>query len=576
MGWTARIERLLPDVAGVVTRFPVAVAASVLLCAYQLYSGTLDLWRFYDVQLALMAAFFAGGAAHLFAEGRRLGKIPGLVVAACVGLAAAAIFYFSQWLHGAGLFFFGGVVPALMVAPFLRHGARQGAIWLFNLRLGLAFLLATVVGVVFGLGLSTVVAGLNFLFSVDLGNVTFERIWTVALLLVGPIFGLALMPKDLDEEVDLEAHRGSLLERGVSVLVNYVLVPLALIYAAILHAYAAKIAVLQTLPKGEIGTIVSLFALGGTVTWLIGWPWREKGTVLLRWFMRGWFWLLPVPAALLATAIWRRVSDYGVTPDRYGIALVAVWTALLFVYLLWRRNKADMRAIVGSAAVLLLAGSFGPWGAYSTTAVSQVARLQAALEKAGILKGGKVVSPLPPVGSVDTGEGYSIVTTLVSVNGLPRIASWFDKPPVLVVSEDKGWWDVTADVSAALGLAWNRNGFLNLSPNLPLDRTWTGAVRLVGPLNNLSIDSQPVVAAGVELKMGKDELTISKQGSLLHFSLAKLHQQLAEEAKKEFKEQSPVVSELSDTVSLIVENASGQTQSWQGLTLNRFWLVLRE
>ena len=70
-----------------------------------------------------------------------------------------------------------------------------------------------------------------------------------------------------------------MLERGVSVLVNYVLVPVIFIYAVILHAYAVKIALEQSLPEGQIATIVTIFALGGTGAWLIAWPWREEAHV---------------------------------------------------------------------------------------------------------------------------------------------------------------------------------------------------------------------------------------------------------------------------------------------------------
>ena len=102
--------------------------------------------------------------------------------------------------------------------------------------------------------------------------------------------------------------------------------------------------------------MVSIFAIGGTAAWLVAWPWREQGTRLLRLFMRGWFFLLIVPAILLGLAIWQRLTDYGVTPDRYGIALVAVWVAALVVYLAIRRNRADMRAILGAVGVLAARG----------------------------------------------------------------------------------------------------------------------------------------------------------------------------------------------------------------------------
>ena len=74
------------------------------------------------------------------------------------------------------------------------------------------------------------------------------------------------MPRDLDEEIDIAREKGTLLERGVSVLVNYVTVPVIIVYALILHAYAVKIMLDGNLPKGQVATMVSIFAVAGTGT----------------------------------------------------------------------------------------------------------------------------------------------------------------------------------------------------------------------------------------------------------------------------------------------------------------------
>jgi hypothetical protein len=124
--------------------------------------------------------------------------------------------------------------------------------------------------------------------------------------------------------------------------------------------------------------MVTIFALGGTGAWLIAWPWRERGTRLLRWFMGGWFWLCIVPAILLTIAVWRRVSDYGVTPDRYGIALVAVWIAALAAYLAFRRNRQHVSH--NRRFCRVAGGLIGPFGARLTIS-GQLGRLAALLGK---------------------------------------------------------------------------------------------------------------------------------------------------------------------------------------------------
>ncbi len=415
------LQRFLPDLSQLTSRFPVPTLASVLaflVMQYGINGPDKDwIWR---IVSGLILAFFVGGATHLFAEGRGLPRAQNWLIAAVLAVAAFALGYFATALGTSLLFAYPAAVMALFIAAFLRRDATQGAMWMFGMRLVTAAVIAFIVGIVLMLGLFAILSGLKFLFGIEpLGDME-GRIFMLAALLVAPLYGLSLVPTDLREEIDFNDTKSGLLERGVSVLVSYVMVPVAFIYALMLHAYAVKIIGTQSLPKGEIATIVSLFAIGGTLTWLVSWPMRETGVKLLQMFHRFWFLLLPAPVVLLSIAIWRRVSEYGITPDRYGIALVAIWTALVFSYLLVRRKAADMRVLIGAAAVLLLGASFGPFGAYGMTANSQYARFVALMERNGMLQNGLVVKPAKVLTVVQKTEGVSVLQALVEVGALNR------------------------------------------------------------------------------------------------------------------------------------------------------------
>lgn len=238
-----------------------------------------------------------------------------------IGFTTATMFWFYAVLGVERLFFTTGLVFLLMTSAYLRQ-ASQSAFWLFNLRLGMAALLAILVAAAACGGIVAILASLEFLFDFKGPYRLYEHVWSTGATLVGPIYGLALTPNLLDEEVDLESYRDSLLERGISVLLTYVLVPIALVYAAILYAYAVKIALLWTLPKGQVATLVTLFALAGTGAYLISYPWRSQGTALLRLFRSIWFPLTFVPVILLVIGTLRRITDYGVTPQRYALMVI--------------------------------------------------------------------------------------------------------------------------------------------------------------------------------------------------------------------------------------------------------------
>lgn len=574
MRWTAQLDRLVPDLSATILRFPVPFALSLALAAYvNLYSsgGGDDNMQ---VVAGAAAAFIGAGAAHLYAEGSGLSRMKGLLLALAAASAAAGLGYFVKLFETNLLFLFAGLVPLLMIAPFLHRQARQEALWLFNLRFGLAALLAFVIALLFAAGLSGIVEALDVLFTVGIGN-THEHIWLTAAALVGPLYGLSLMPKSLTDEIAIEGHKGTLLERGISVLINYIAVPVIVIYALIIHAYALKIAVTANLPKGQIATMVSIFAVGGTAAWLVAWPWREQGTRLLRLFMRYWFFLLIVPAVLLAIAIWRRLADYGVTPDRYGIVLVAVWVAALAIYLALRRNRADMRAILGAAAVLLLVGSVGPLGANGLTVTSQVKRLMVLLADNGVLKDGRVVTPAKPLQGELSTNGYSIIYLLRDVDGLDRLKPLFAGDAKSPFNADTTDWSLAQALTERLGFAATAvpADYVNFTANLPLSLDIASGSRMLGPfqaMQKFDDQSQKPLTA----QFDATTLTVQLETQALTLPLDELMAKVKERMSANTSLQPAVSFSLAPGVTIVIDSIYGNLQSTPPLSSMRFWLIL--
>ena len=435
MSLSSRLHRLIPDLANTVARFPGAVLVSLALTV--LVNLDISIESLFEAETferllqANLAAFAAAGAGHLFAEGRRWPRGWGFAASVGAALAAAAIFWFAQPIELRMEYFAGGLVLLLMTAAYIRPGARQGALWLFNFRLLFSALVAAVVTAATCGGLSALVASLHFLFDVPVSSDFYSHIWATGASLIAPLYAMSLISPDLDEEFDATRHGDPIISRGVSVLSNYILVPLALVYVVILHAYALKIVLTGELPKGMVANLVCLFGLGGTAIYLIAYPWRDTGTRLLRWYLRSWFWFTIVPVVLLAAAVWRRVWDYGLTPDRYGLIIIAVWLAAMAVYLAWKRGRADLRVIMLSLAGLLLLGSVGPWGAEGASITSQVGRLEALLSRLGYLKDKRVVSPPPAkaAGSADANSMGSIIWFLINEKADDRLRPWFEGHP---------------------------------------------------------------------------------------------------------------------------------------------------
>jgi hypothetical protein len=580
MSLAGRLSRLVPDLSETLARFPVPALISVLVFIY----AQLDIADVVSdggmsgnhVYLGAAAAFLAAGAAHYFGQSRNMPKLTEIILAGVAGLVAGILAYWDLGLRTSHLFLFAGLVPLLMIAGFLRADAKQGALWLFNLRLGLAVLLAIVVGLIFAGGVSAILESLKFLFEVDIPWRSHEHVWATAAALIAPIYGLSLAPTRLDEEVTLANTRDTFLERGVSVLVNYVLVPIVVIYTLILHAYAVKILIDQALPKGQIGLMVTIFALGGTASWLIAWPWRDTGTWLLRFFMRFWFWFTIVPVVLLSVAIWERISTYGVTPERYGIAIVAIWLAIVTLYLAIRRNRADMRVLLGSFALLVLIGSVGPWGANSVSINSQFARLEGFLASEKLLTpDGKIIDPIPKLSDQGKREIYAILLALNQMGGLDKVKPYFTGSKDDPFATGEVGWTIVSKISDMLKL----NEYapppdqVNFNANKPANVVFTGPGRLIGPLSAYQVKSGtslPSPSAWIEGNL----LLVNAGDRRVTTPVMPLMERV--KAIPPSDNQSPVTYEVEPGVQLVLTGVYGVLGDKPVLNTALFWVILQQ
>ena len=432
MSVISKFNRLVPDLSATLLRFPVPVFISLAMFAF-VFGNIEDLWgtsRHLNERIYLggFVAFLIAGGLHLLAQSKGWSRTIGLILATVGGLAAMVLLvWLNNILRLGELFIIPAAILWVMVAGFMNRRAVTSPFWLFNARFMLAILLATLVGLVFSGGMAAILASLDYLFNVRIDKDLYSHIGAAAVTIIGPIYGLSLIPNSFDEQFDL-ADSEDLLQRGISVLINYILVPLLVVYVIILHAYAVKIGFSFKLPKGQVGIMVLIFGLGGTATWLIARPWVDSGTWLLKAFTRWWFWFTIIPVLLLVMAVNERIGTYGVTPERYGLALVALWLVIMIGYFALRRLEARPQVILGSLALLLLLASFGPWGARGVSISSQMARLDEIMTKWKLVENGKIVAE--PLDSKDIpahvrSSGSSIVRFLRKQKALYVLKPYF-------------------------------------------------------------------------------------------------------------------------------------------------------
>lgn len=303
------------------------------------------------IVLGLLFAFFW----HMPANGRELDNNP-------------------EFLIRFALFFLAGHLFVLF-APFVLKWNKL-AYWNYLKSMGAAIGRSAFFSGVLFLGLVLALAAVDALFEVSIPGERYGQLFIFCLGIVNTWIYLSDFPSNVHANKTIEFHK------ALEVFVKYILIPLVLLYLAILYAYSFKILLEWELPKGWVSYLVTALALLGFVVQVIINPVQQtiKSWTINR-FYPWFYWLLLPLIGLLFVAIARRVSDYGITENRYFVLLLAFWILGMSIYLLFTKRS---RLIVLPISLFLLAllSSFGFWGAISVSKRSQVKQFKNVFEKA--------------------------------------------------------------------------------------------------------------------------------------------------------------------------------------------------
>jgi hypothetical protein len=207
-----------------------------------------------------------------------------------------AVLRFAQLLLGAHLL--------VAVAPYVGKGGRRG-FWQYNRFLFLHFLVASFYAAVLCIGLALALGALDKLFGADVPGKTYAQLFAVLAFGFHPWFFLSGMPRDYQALEALEDY-----PQGLKVFTQFVLMPLVVIYLAILTAYLGKVIVTRTWPSGWIGYLVSSVSVTGVLALLLVHPIRERADS--RWvnaYGRWWFVALLPALVMLLLAIGKRSTS---------------------------------------------------------------------------------------------------------------------------------------------------------------------------------------------------------------------------------------------------------------------------
>jgi len=301
------------------------------------------------------------------------------------------------------MLFMAGAHLLVSYVAFIGFKETNG-FWQLNKTFFLQFLNATLYAVTLFIGLYIAIETVKFLFGIEF---IFEIKTDLAILiftLFHTVFFLDKIPAsltDLEQQTDYPA--------GLKIFTQYVLLPLEVVYLFILYAYTAKIVFQWRLPDGGVAYLVLAFSVTGILALLLLHPLRDN--LKERWIRlfshRFYLALLPL-IVLLFTGIFRRIHDYGITENRYLVAVLAIWlTGIAFYFLFIKRD--DIRWIPITLSIICFVLAVGPWNIFAVSRTSQIHQFENILAEYKLLNAENKIGRKAVLSNHDYEQLFSIV-----------------------------------------------------------------------------------------------------------------------------------------------------------------------
>jgi len=243
-------------------------------------------------------------------------------------------------------------------------------------------------------GVSAALVACEELLGLPVSGTLYMQVWILAYGIVWPMVFLVGATQALPEEDHERAPVPETTPRWIAVLVNWALIPLALIYMAILYVYLVQTVLGVATEWGSVAALTAAYMAFGVGAHMAALPLATQGSMVASLYRRVFPWTIPLPLLALAWSVWIRLLAYGMTEPRALLVIAVLWLTLLSVIWLLKGAKAGPATPVGVLGILLVMSAHGPWGAPELSFLSQERALRGLLAQHEMIKDGQAL-PAP-------------------------------------------------------------------------------------------------------------------------------------------------------------------------------------
>jgi len=279
------------------------------------------------------------------------------------------------------LFIYTTAFLSIFVAPFFKQKDENG-FWIFLMRNAKAAVNAITISVVLILAINWLLFGFFNLFDIKVSDKPYAYSAIIGLCTIFPILffsGIPSIDECLQETPALNKFQAS--------TNKFLFLPVLSLYIILLYAYIAKIIIQWEMPKGMVSYLVSASMLLMLLRVTLTLPERINPKPS---FEKKLLKILPaacIPLVILmSVGIMRRISDYGISEDRYYITAINIFYYAIIAILLIDKIKCKSRVIAIVFCSMFFILTNGPLSAINVTHRVWINSVKAALVEEGYNK----------------------------------------------------------------------------------------------------------------------------------------------------------------------------------------------
>ena len=267
--------------------------------------------------------------------------------------------------------------------------------------------------VVLYLGSAATIFTLNKLLGLTVSPQIYNSTWFAVIGIFAPIVLLAGLPT-YQQKLHTEDYPSFL-----KVLLLYIVMPLISIYTIILYSYFIKLLLIWQWPQGLVSHLVIWYsAISLAVIFAIA-P-LSKNNKWVKYFSFLFPKVILPLLIMMFFAIGIRISEYGVTENRYYVVLLGCWILGIMMYYNLIDRKRNI-VLPLSLALIIFLSVFGPWSSFAISINSQNKRFEELLYRNDMIKKEKVVKNEGTINQNDKKEINAIITYFKNNHSLEQL-----------------------------------------------------------------------------------------------------------------------------------------------------------